>query len=76
MYSLALFKVEAVPSNTLRKRFVIKRIALRYFTLQEISSNVFSDEVGLEIHIFQQELRATSELAASHNGWNLWVNSE
>lgn len=56
MYSSTLFKVEAVLSNMLRKRYVIKRIALRYFTLQEISSNVFSDEVALEIHVFQQEL--------------------
>lgn len=70
IYSFTLFKVESVPSYTLRKRYVIKRIALRYFALQEISSNVFSDEVRLEIQIFQQELWATS-----HNGWNLWVNS-
>lgn len=56
MYSFTLFKVEYVPSYTARRRYVIKRIALRYFTRQEISSNVFSDEVGLEIHIFQQGL--------------------
>lgn len=41
MYSFTLFNVESVPSYPLWKRYVIKRIAPRYFAQPEISSNVF-----------------------------------
>lgn len=49
LYSFILLRVESLQSYARRKRYVIKSAALRCFTPQ-ISSNVFSVEVDLDIH--------------------------